>query len=242
MKVRTTVPHKDVSKALEAEPITEAEHLRLVYLLITKPKEEGGAGITPKSGEWKHVQSIFALHDNAYNRQWIVKLSSKYLLTSADLEEIKNRFGEKIGFYFAFLQSYFMFLTFPAAFGTFCWLFLGHYSPLYAIVNGLWCIIYTEYWRKQQTDLAVQWGVRGVSEIKNNRPEFSHDSIAKDPITGEDIKVYAPFKRLARQALVIPFALTAAILLGSLIVTTFSVEIFISEVYAGPLKAYLVCA
>jgi hypothetical protein len=62
----------------------------------------------------------------------------------------------------------------------------------------------------------------------------------KDPITGEDIKIYSPLKRLARQLLQIPFAIAAAILLGGLIVTCFGIEIFISEIYDGPFKAYLV--
>ena len=54
------------------------------------------------------------------------------------------------------------------------------------------------------------------------------------------MKTYSPFKRLARQALQIPFAIIAAAVLGSLICTCFSIEIFISEIYAGPFKSYLV--
>ena len=238
--VRTAAPQKNMEEALSAEPVTDGERLRLVYLLITKPKNEGGAGITPKEGEWKDIQSIFPLHDHQFNRQWIKDLSSKYLLKQADLEEIKDRFGEKIGFYFAFLQSYFMFLTFPAAFGFLSWVLLGQFSPIYAIINGLWCIIYTEYWKKQQTDLAVQWAVRGVSKIKHTRPAFKHEREMKDPITGEQIKVYSPVKRLARQLLQVPFAIVATTILGSLIAGCFAIEIFISEVYDGPFKGYLV--
>lgn len=239
--VRIAAPEKNMQEALSAEPMTEAEQLRLVYLLITKPRNEGGAGITPKKGEWKGVESIFPLHDHAFNKAWIKEITSKYLLTNKDLEDIKDRFGEKIGFYFAFLQSYFVFLVFPAVFGFCAWVLFAPFSPVYAVVNGLWCIIYTEYWKKQETDLAVQWGVRGVSKIQHKRPDFKHEREIKDPVTGEQIKFYSPVKRLSRQLLQIPFALCATMILGSLIATCFAIEIFISEVYHGPFKGYLVC-
>ncbi|EHK97449.1 hypothetical protein M7I_6786 [Glarea lozoyensis 74030] len=130
--VRTIAPEKDMQKAFTAEPIIEAERLRLVYLLITKPKNEG------------------------------------------------------------------------------------------------------------ETDLAVQWGVKGVSKIQHKRPDFKHESVVRDPITDEEVKVYSPVKRLSRQMLQVPFALAAALILGTLIATCFSIEVFISEVYGGPFKSYLV--
>jgi anoctamin-10 len=75
--VRAAAPEKEIQSNLDHEPVTEAERLRLVYLLITKPTNEGGAGITPTSGEWKDVASIFALHYNTFNKECIKKFSSK---------------------------------------------------------------------------------------------------------------------------------------------------------------------
>lgn len=238
--VRTSAPDKQIRNSIEAEPTTEAERLRLVYLLITKSKNEGGAGITPKQGEWEGVESVFAPHDHTFNKAWIKQWSTKYFLDSEDLTMIRDRFGEKIAFYFAFLQSYFMFLIFPAAFGFSSWILLGSFSPIYAIVNGLWCVVFVEYWKKQEIDLAVQWGVRGVSKIQRKRPQFKHEGEMKDPITGESVKVFPPMKRISRQLLQIPFAIAAASVLGGLIVLCFGIEIFISEVYDGPFKGYLV--
>jgi len=240
--VRSAAPDKHIKKSLEDEPATEAERLRLIYLLITKPVSEGGAGITSKCGEWEDVESIFPLHDTTYNKEWIKQWSTKYLLSVEDITEIRNRFGEKIAFYFAFLQSYFMFLIFPASIGFSAWVLLGHFSGIYAIINCIGCVVFVEYWKKQEVDLAVQWGVRGVSKIQQKRPQFKHECEIKDPITGEQIKVYSPVKRLARQLLQIPFAISAALVLGGLIAACFGIEIFISEVYDGPFKAYLVGA
>ncbi len=231
------------------EPISEAERLRLAFLLITKPTAEGGAGInTAGSGggsgserQWKYVASIFPLHDHAFNRAWLKRWSTKYMIDTEDLDAIRFKFGEKIAFYFAFLQNYFNFLLFPAAFGFGAWLLIGQFSWVYAIVNCLWSVIFFEYWKKKEVDLAVQWGVHGVSQIQLPRPQFRFESIASDPITGESVKVFSPFRRLSFQLLQIPFALACVVALGSMIALCFSIEIFITELYGGPFKQYLVC-
>ncbi|KAK0718298.1 calcium-activated chloride channel-domain-containing protein [Lasiosphaeria miniovina] len=237
--VRTSAPNQDLEQYFKDEPVTDAERLRLAYLLITKPKNEGGAGITPQVGAWKYVASIFPLHDRDFNRQWIKQWSTKYYLDSSDIDQIRDRFGERVAFYFAFLQSYFTFLLFPAAFGFASWLLLGQFSWFYALVNCLWSVVFFEHWKMKEVDLAVQWGVRGVSKIQLPRSKFQFDHEAQDPVTGEIIRMYSPFKRFARQLLQAPFALACFVVLGTLIVSCFSIEIFITEIYNGPFKQYL---
>ena len=97
-----------------------------------------------------------------------------------------------------------------------------------------------EYWKKQEVDLAVRWGVKGVSAIQEKRKDFKHEKEIKDPITGETVRTFSAAKRLGRQALQIPFAVLAALSLGTLIATCFGIEIFLSEIYNGPFKSYLV--
>ncbi|KAK3044082.1 hypothetical protein LTS18_002229, partial [Coniosporium uncinatum] len=133
-----------------------------------------------------------------------------------------------------------MFLVFPAGFGVAAWLLLGHFSPFYAIVNGLWCVVFTEWWKHQEYDLGVRWGVRGVSKMDVKRREFKHEFESTDPVTGEKVQVFPATKRLQRQLLQVPFAIICALVLGSLITTCFGIEIFISEIYNGPLKSVLV--
>ncbi|KAF2834920.1 DUF590-domain-containing protein [Patellaria atrata CBS 101060] len=238
--VRPAAPQKEARAALEEEPLHEAERLRIIYQLITNPEEEGGAGITPKEGEWKSVESIFPLHDHEYNKKWIKKWSTRYMLTTEDLDEIRERLGSKIAFYFAFTQSYFSFLVLPAIFGFTAWFLLGSFSPIYAFLASLWCIVFTEYWKHQEVDLSVRWGSRNVSTIETKRKDFGHEKEVKDPVTGEMVRIFPSTKRLQRQLLQLPFALTSASVLGALIATCFSIEVFISEVYDGPLKSYLV--
>lgn len=238
--VRAAAPPKETREALQSEPLYEAERLRILYQLITNPVSEGGAGITPKEGEWKNVESVFALHDHAYNKDWIKKWSTSYFLKAEDLDDIRNRLGEKIAFYFAFTQSYFTFLIFPAVFGFSSWMLLGHFSPVYAVINAMWCTVFTEYWKHQEVDLGVRWSVRGVSRIDTKRKDFQHEKEIIDPVTGERVQIFPATKRLQRQLLQVPFALGAACVLGSLIATCFGIEIFICEVYDGPFKSVLV--
>jgi anoctamin-10 len=89
-------------------------------------------------------------------------------------------------------------------------------------------------------DLAVRWGVRGVSRIESKRKDFKHEKEITDPVTGEQVAMFSATKRLQRQLLQIPFAIGAATVLGALIATCFGIEVFISEIYHGPLKWLLV--
>ncbi|KAL2015919.1 hypothetical protein VTK56DRAFT_4533 [Thermocarpiscus australiensis] len=226
----------------EEEPVTEAERLRLAYQLITRPRGEGGAGITPRSrsgGPGRFVRGVFPLHDRAFNRAWISQWSRKYHLDDGDINLIRDRFGERVALYFAFLQSYFRFLLFPAAFGLAAWLVLGPYSWFYAAVNCLWSVVFYEHWKMKEVDLAVQWGVRNVSRVQLPRAQFRFEREGVDPVTGEVVKVYPPLKRFAWQLLLVPFAAACVVALGGLILGCFAIEIFITDVYNGPFKQYL---
>lgn len=90
--VRNTEPEPEDS----AEPQTESERLRVIYHMITVPREGGGAGIIPKSDEWKNVVAIFPLHDQEANSQCIRDWSRKTFLTTEDLDQIRNTFGESV--------------------------------------------------------------------------------------------------------------------------------------------------
>lgn len=67
-----------------------------------------------------------------------------------------------------------------------------------------------------------------------------HEKEVTDPVTGETIQVFPETKRLSRQLLQVPFAILATLALGTLIATCFGIEIFLSEIYNGPLKSVLV--
>jgi len=110
---------------------------------------------------------------------------------------------------------------------------------VYAFIACLWTIVFVEYWKHQEQDLAVRWGVHGVSKIQSKRREFEHEKETTDPVTGEKIQIFPATKRLQRQLIQIPFAILASVALGSLIAFAFGIEIFITEIYNGPFKSVL---
>jgi len=238
--IRTAAPDMEAENSIEKDPLYPAERLRILHQLITNPVDEGGAGITPKQGEWIGVESIFALHDHDFNRKWVKKWATSYTLAIEDLDSIRDKFGEKVAFYFAFIQAYFTALIGIAAFGVSSWAILGNFSPTYGIINTLMCVAFVEYWKHQEKELAIRWGVRGVSSIEKKRHDFVAEKEIKDPVTGEMTQFFPASKRLQRQALQIPFALAAVVALGTLIAMSFGIEIFISEIYSGPFKSILV--
>ena len=67
--------------------------------MITLPPDQGGAGISPGHGEWENVVSIFPLHDEATNKQWIRDWSKKTFLSQEELGQIRDKFGESVSFF-----------------------------------------------------------------------------------------------------------------------------------------------
>ncbi|KAB8209321.1 calcium-activated chloride channel-domain-containing protein [Aspergillus parasiticus] len=231
------LPIGDEHTSIDSE--TPAEELRSVYHAVTWSKALGGAGVTAQLGQWKNVASTFPLHDPTANANLLRKWSHTLLLNAEDLDAIRALYGEKVAYYFAFIQCYSTFLVFPAAWGIFTWLYLGPYSITSALVNCLWCIVFVEYWKIRETDLSLRWNVRGVGALKVNRPQYVWDKEVRDSVTGETVRVFPAHKQFLRQLLLLPFASIASLALGSLIVVTFAMEILISEVYTGPFKEYL---
>ncbi|KAH6639056.1 calcium-activated chloride channel-domain-containing protein [Boeremia exigua] len=216
----------------------EAEDLLSVFHLVTFGKELGGAGITPGFGQWENVSSVFALHNQPVNNRLLTHLSRRFFLDLKDLDQIRDLWGSKVAFYFAFLQTYFHFLAFPCVAGVVAWAVLPQYSLLFALMIGVWCTVFLEHWKIKQQDLAIRWDVRGVGNLKANRPQFQHESTLLDA-AGRVIHYFPRWKRIARQLLVVPFVLVSTLFLGALITIVFAIETFISEAYDGPYKFYL---
>ncbi|KAK7054370.1 hypothetical protein VNI00_003564 [Paramarasmius palmivorus] len=217
----------------------EAEDILSVYHLVNWSKELGGAGVTPGYGKWKNVKSIFPLHNERANQELLYYLSKRLFLRYSDIDKIRDLFGAKVAFYFAFMQTYLISLLFPAITGFLAWQFLPKYSLAYAIITCLWCTVFLEYWKIQEVDLSIRWNVKGVGSLKVNRPQFAYEKKIIDQ--AGRVKYHFPkWKQISRQLLVIPFVLVSLFTLGFLVVLVFGIEVFINEAYEGPYKTYMV--
>jgi anoctamin-10 len=217
----------------------EAEDLLSAYHLVVWDKDHGGAGITPKFGKWENVTSVFPLHHPRVNRELLLHLTKRLFLSSKDLDQIRDLWGSKVAFYFAFIQAYFLSLAFPCLAGVLAWAFLPKYSLVFALIIGIWCTVFLEYWKIREVDLSIRWQVKGVSKLKHNRPQFHYEKEVID--AAGRVRHYFPrWKRIVRQLAVVPFLFASTVLLVVFIGAIFAVETFIGEGYDGQYDYYLV--
>ncbi|KAF5597917.1 IST2 [Fusarium pseudocircinatum] len=233
-----TPNHPGGDKNTVVDGAYEAEDILSVYHIVNWSKDLGGAGITPGTGKWKNVKAIFPIHNSKVNQSLLKYLSRKFFLSSEDIDQIRNLHGSKVAFYFAFIQAYLLFLTFPAITGVIAWLWLPRYSLAYGILTSVWCTVFLEYWKIQELDLSLRWNVKGIHHVKVNRPQFKYDYEYVDE-GGRKHYYFPRWKKVVRQLLQIPFLIVAFLALGITIIAVFTIEIMISETYAGPYKDYL---
>ncbi|KAI9252139.1 calcium-activated chloride channel-domain-containing protein [Sporodiniella umbellata] len=228
----------DVSDIQTFQELTESERLRLVYEIITHPKEEGGAGISTETDEY--IEAILPLHNDEFNHKWITSWSTKWLITENDLLSIRNHFGEKIAYYFAFLQNYFLWLSVPSVLGIF--VHFTHSNTLalwYSIAMLLWALVFLEDWKRKEKDLAIQWGVRNYSKNQKRRAEFKGDTWTKDRVTGEDTPEVSVYRLLGRRLVALPGIAVGAVFLSLIVAFVFMLQLFLHEYYNGPFSQYL---
>jgi anoctamin-10 len=118
---------------------------------------------------------------------------------------------------------------------------LPAYNTLYALCLAVWTICFKHAWERRERDLAVRWGVRGFTQlVEQRRAAYVTEGEKIDPITGELRGWFPLWKRVVRGTLQIPFGLAAGVGLAAVLTLIFSVEVFMSEVYNGPFKQFLV--
>lgn len=137
------------------------------------------------------------------------------------LDSIEQYFGEKIAFYFAWVQHTATYLVFLSIVGVFVFLLqvgTGHWDhpirPYFAMVVMLWTFVVIVNWRKRANFLAYRWGTMNYKEQETTRPQFQGEDHF-DEITREWILVYPKWKRWVKYA--ISFPLTLLFTCGSLI-------------------------
>ncbi|CAH8550975.1 unnamed protein product [Schistosoma margrebowiei] len=166
------------------------------------------------------ILQIFPLHEpselnkltSIWIRRWVVL---------QPLDEIKEYFGTKVAFYFAWLGHYTYSLIFPSVVGLAVWLFVNpnknssFYYLLMAIINLIWTSLYLEHWKRTSSFLAYHWGSwdTPISLLEEPRPLFK-GKLSLCPITGRPIRTYSKWKRL----LILCFITTPIVLLSLIIV------------------------
>lgn len=236
--------------------LTPASRLRLVDSLLTLPnlassavnhatgksQVPSGAGLRLGLAEFPHLVDMSAIHDPLYNSAWIKRWSHTSPAKAfsgiglEDLDSIREHFGEDVALYFGFLNYYFQALAPAAVLGLTFWLLGRPFSPIYSLGLVLWSCLFVEIWRMKERKLAVRWGTLGVAQVDRRRHDFQPRTTRIDPATEEIEEVFEWWRRELRVVLSLPVVAFFASVLAATMTLMFVVEIFVTQLYHGPLK------
>lgn len=144
------------------------------------------------------------------------------------LDRIASYFGERVAFYFAWLEFYTRWLIVPAVLGVILFIFqvrdgtLDHpLVPVYSLFIALWSTLFLEFWRRRNVELAQRWGVLGYEREEVKRPQFSGE-FRPNAITGEIEKYYPTYRRVLKYLVSTSFVMGGLTLVAYLMVYIFS--------------------
>lgn len=215
------LPVTHVTRDNVIEPLSPADRIRLVHTYITSCSSEGGLEISPRTPEWDLVESITPLHDRDFNERWVRSWKPRQM-GSVELNGIREQFGESVGLYFAFLNSYTQFLLFPAVLGLVSYFFLSPYSPIYSVLLCIWSVVFVEWWRVRERILSLRFGTRGSFRVEKRR--VSH----KPGQTWWEREIHILTS--------LPVILLFAGILIAILTLIFVAEAFVTHLYQGPGK------
>jgi hypothetical protein len=136
------------------------------------------------------------------------------------LDSIEEYFGEKVAFYFAWLQHTALHLIFLTVAGLIVFaiqLATGNWDhwirPFFSLFVMLWTFVVLINWKKRANFLAHRWGTMNYKEQEITRPQF-HGDYVQDDVTGEWVITYPSWKRWIKYT--ISFPLTLLVTCGSL--------------------------
>lgn len=162
------------------------ERVRLLQALLTLPQDEGGCSLhlddLVESGVLTAVVPIHELGGRRAQlmRDWVRAPCT--FKVDQPLDDIRDYFGEKLGFYYAFTQELTNALVLPAALGVLLFLvstlwYEGSndniFTCLYSLVILVWFTWFGKVWTRAQAKLAFRWNVMDFEETERQRPEFT---------------------------------------------------------------------
>jgi len=146
----------------------------------------------------------FPIHNfddlNRLQKRWLVLWQWPW---NQPLDLVRDYFGERIGFYFLYLQHYTTMLLGPAVLGVACEVLtvLGaktHVIPdniseiaymVYLCIMLFWSTIYVAIWKGKQSTLAMRWGMTGYEANELDRPLFEGIDV-RSPVDGTHMRYF----------------------------------------------------
>jgi hypothetical protein len=138
------------------------------------------------------------------------------------LDSVEEYFGEKVAFYFAWLQhcsTHMLFLSGAGLIVFACQLISQNFDhpirPYWSVFVMFWSFTVLINWRKRANFLAHRWGTIDYKEQETTRPQFKGKYVI-DEITQEWVVTYPKWKRWLKY--LISFPMTLGFTFGSLLI------------------------
>ncbi|KAL4110242.1 hypothetical protein PRIC1_001934 [Phytophthora ramorum] len=201
---------REVDSVVQSSPIvTPAERIQVIDHIIRET-----AKITQ---DHPNVRSIFPVHDPATNRYLLktfIGTQKLEFLSESFLQKVRAHFGEKVGYYFAFMDFYNKFLVPIALLGVLLTCLRGVMgTPMYMRVLVVWAILisvvwsywFLKAWSRRNNELNHMW----ANDIETNtivyrNPKFRGDAFV-NPVTGLPDQYYPSWKRFPKYLAVVTF-------------------------------------
>lgn len=142
------------------------------------------------------------------------------------LDDIEKYYGEKIAFYFAWLEHCSFHLISLSVAGLILFIFQltsGRWDhelrPFFSIIVMIWSFVVMVTWRRRSNCLAYRWGTLNYQEEEVTRPDFRGTKDVVCPVTNTYIPYYPPWKRWLMMCFstLLTFGFTVLTLIGILI-------------------------
>jgi hypothetical protein len=148
-----------------------------------------------------------------FQSNWMLSMPWK----DAPTDEIRNYFGEKIAFYFAWLSHFTNWLIAPGIVGLCIAFFLvsrkveevnrSIVGPIFGALLMVYMTCYLEFWKRRSSALAFRWGVTDFAKKEPDRPEYEANETGFNFFTQQTVMFYPEKERLKKQLVSVPAVL-----------------------------------
>ena len=164
------------------------ERIRLLQSLLELPQHEGGCGLNLDDLlATKVFTAVVPVHEIEGRRTELMRIwvSPPLKLTvNQPLDRVRDYFGERIAFYYAFTEELTNAVLYPAAMGAVLFIVSqiwydgstdNMFTPMYSMFILVWITYFLKRWRRAEARLAAHWHVVDYRETERQRKEFEGD-------------------------------------------------------------------
>lgn len=200
---------REVESVVNGYPIlTPADRIQVIDHIIRE-----GAKVRTDD---PNIHAIFPVHDPEANKYLLKIFMRSPSLSGGFLTKLKDHFGGRVAYYFAFMDFYNKSLVPIAVLGVLLSAFRGVMgTPMYMrllvpwalLISVVWSYGFLKAWSRRSNELSFVWeNTINTKAIVYRNPKF-HGSASENPVTGLPDQAYASWKRHPKTLFVVLFML-----------------------------------